>query len=346
MLKNLKGKKFIFLLLIIFMIYLIPKISGIILLFFAAYVIACALNPFVAKLQKRFSRNTASVLAILLSTTAVLAVFLPIFLIAYKEIGIFIGHLPQKLMTFIEYLSSFSLFGHKLTDMISLEHIMGSSANFAQNLVNQSWSFTIGLFQVFVLFVALTMIIYYLLADKTYLKDKFIEFIPPVYKNKASNIVSSISLKVGGYVRTQILSMISVGLMMTVVLLILGVDYAFLLGLITGILDIIPLLGPTIALVAILFVAFQLGVLKIILVIAGFLVVQQLSNYIIRPILFGKFMHLHPLMIFLALFLTEQFLGFWGVILSPAIAAMCCVLIDELYLAPINDAEHEGNSGE
>ena len=47
-------------------------------------------------------------------------------------------------------------------------------------------------------------------------------------------------------------------------------------------------------------------------------------------------MELHPLMIFLALFLAEQFLGFWGVILSPALAATVCVLIDELYLVPMN----------
>ena len=140
--------------------------------------------------------------------------------------------------------------------------------------------------------------------------------------------------------------MIAVGLMITVVLLVLGVDYAFLLGLVAGILDIIPLLGPTIALVAILLVAYQLGLVKIILIVAGFLIVQQLSNYIVRPILFGKFMQLHPLMIFLALFLSEQFLGFWGVILSPAIAAMICVLIDELYLAPINATATEGNSDE
>ena len=131
--------------------------------------------------------------------------------------------------------------------------------------------------------------------------------------------------------------MASVGIMMMVVLMVLGVDYALLLGLITGILDIIPILGPTIAVGIILLVAYPLGLVKIILIIAGFLLVQQLSNYIVRPSLFGKFMQLHPLMIFLALFLAEQFLGFWGVILSPAIAATICVLVDELYLAPINE---------
>ena len=140
--------------------------------------------------------------------------------------------------------------------------------------------------------------------------------------------------------------MAAVGIMMMVVLMILGVDYALLLGLITGILDIIPILGPTIALGVILLVAYPLGLVKIILIVAGFLLVQQLSNYIVRPILFGKFMQLHPLMIFLALFLAEQFLGFWGVILSPAIAATICVLIDELYLAPINEAQSSGLNNE
>ena len=130
--------------------------------------------------------------------------------------------------------------------------------------------------------------------------------------------------------------MAAVGIMMSVVLVILGVEYSTLLGLITGILDIIPILGPTIALGIIILVAYPAGLIKIILIVVGFLLVQQISNYIVRPVLFGKLMELHPLMIFLALFLAEQFLGFWGVILSPAIAATVCVLLDELYLTHMN----------
>lgn len=344
MLKYFKGKNLIFLILVLFLIYLIPKITGIIILFFAAYVIACALNPYVIKLEKKFSRSTASAIAVLVSTGALFLLFIPIFLIAYKEIGAFIAYLPQKITAIIQYLSAFSIFGHKIADLVSVDKFMNASPDVAQNIVNQSWSFTVGIFQVFVVLVALTMIIYYLLADKIYLKEKFIEFFPPQYKEKAGTILSTISSRVGGYVRAQLISMIAVGIMMTVVLILLGVEYSFLLGLITGILDIVPLLGPTIALVVILLIAYPLGIFKIVLIIAGFLLVQQLSNYIVRPILFGKFMQLHPLMIFLALFLAEQFLGFWGVILSPAIAAMFCVLVDELYLAPINEVSLEGAS--
>ena len=137
--------------------------------------------------------------------------------------------------------------------------------------------------------------------------------------------------------------MIAVGIMIAIVLVILGVEYATLLGLVTGLLDIVPILGPTIALCIILLVACPAGLLKIILIVVGFLTVQQVSNYVVRPVLFGKLMELHPLMIFLALFLAEQFLGFWGVILSPAIAATVCVLIDELYLSPINLKQKEND---
>ncbi len=339
-------KNIIFLLLVIFLIYIMPKVTGIALLFFAAYVIACALNPYVSKMQEKFGRNTAAILAVTISTAAIFALFIPILLIAYKEIRTFILYFPQKLMGIIQYLSTISIFGHKLSDLVSVNSFVGASPDVAQNIVNQSWSLTMGIFQIGVLIVALTMIIYYLLADKDYLKKKFIEFFPGNLKPKASDILTNISNKVGGYVRAQIISMLSVGIMMMIVLVLLGVDYALLLGLITGILDIVPLLGPTIALGVILLIAYPLGLVKIILIIAGFLLVQQLSNYIVRPILFGKFMQLHPLMIFLALFLAEQFLGFWGVILSPAIAATICVLIDELYLAPINSCKLEENPNE
>lgn len=150
-----------------------------------------------------------------------------------------------------------------------------------------------------------------------------------------------ITTKVGNYVRAQLLSMVAVGLMVALVVAILGIDYPILLGLISGICEIIPVLGPTIAVSVIVAIAFPLGVVKIILAIVGFLLVQNISNYMIRPFLFGKFMKLHPITILVALFVAEEFLGVWGVILSPAIAATVCVLVDELYLAPMNAKEAE-----
>lgn len=331
------SKNLIFTGLVIVLLLILPKIVGILMLFFGAYVIACALNPYVTKLMvKMKNRTAASSLVILSSVLAIIALFIPIVFVAYKEIKTFLITLPEKITDVTNFLLHAEFYGHKIPEMLDPETILGNSSSFAQGLVNQSWSLTVSLFQLLMVSVALTMIVYYILVDKAYLKKKFLQFFPPDLKDKADEILTNISNKVGGYVRAQILSMATVGVMMAVVLVVLGVEYATLLGLITGILDIVPILGPTIALGIIILVAYPAGLVKIILIIIGFLLVQQISNYVVRPVLFGKLMELHPLMIFLALFLAEQFLGFWGVILSPAIAATICVLIDELYLAPIN----------
>lgn len=330
------GKNIIFVALVIALLLILPKIVGVLMLFFGAYVIACALNPYVTKLMKKMNRNAASSIVLMGSILAIISLFIPIAFVAYKEIKTFLLTLPDKISDVTNFLLNTEFMGHRIPEMFDPGTILGNSSTFAQGLVNQSWNFTVGIFQLIMISIALTMIVYYILADKTYLKKKFLEFFPPDLKDKADEILSNISNKVGGYVRAQILSMAAVGIMMAIVLIILGVEYSTLLGLISGILDIIPILGPTIALAIIILIAYPAGMLKIVLIIVGFLLVQQISNYVVRPVLFGKLMELHPLMIFLALFLADQFLGFWGVILSPAIAATICVLIDELYIIPMN----------
>ena len=329
-------KNIIFSVLVVVLLLLLPKISGILMLFFGAYVLACALNPYVVKLTAKMNRTLAASIVMLTSLLSVIALFVPIFIVAFKEIKIFMSTLPDKIAGVTDFLLNTDIYGHKLLDMFDFDTIVGNSSSVAQGVFNQSWNFTISIFQILMISVALTMIVYYILVDKTYLKKKFLEFFPPDLKIKADDILSIISNKVGGYVRAQVISMVAVGVMVAIVLVILRVEYATFLGLISGILDIIPILGPTLALAVILLVAYPMGITKIILIIVGFLLVQQISNYVVRPVLFGKLMELHPLMVFLALFLAEQFLGFWGVILSPAIAATVCVLVDELYLKPIN----------
>lgn len=330
------SKTIIFAILVIISLLFIPKIIGILLLFFAAYVIAAALNPYVNRLQSKMNRALATLVVVLCGITAVIALFLPIFVIAFREIKVFVSMLPDKLSLISDLLLTQKFRGQNISDMLDINSIIGSSSALAQNIFNQSVNITVGFAQVCVLVIAITMIVFYLLNDKNYIRTKFLEFFPPTMKDKASEILASITFKVGSYVRAQILSMITVGFLVTIFLIVLGIEYPLLLGLISGILDIIPILGPTIALAVVVLVAAQLGLTKVLLAIIAFLAVQQISNYIIRPFLFGKFMALHPLMVFFALFVAQQFLGVWGVILSPAIAAMVCVLIDELYLIPIN----------
>ena len=336
--KLLNPKTIIFTILIIILLLITPKIIGLLMLLFASYVLAAALNPFVNKLEAKIkNRAAAASIIVITSIVAVFALVLPIILMCYKEIELFISIMPQKAVNLYNFITHTKLWGKTIAEIIPYSNLADASASIAQNVLNQSVNITMAAAQMIFITLALTMFIYYILSDKKYLKDKFIEFFPPDLKEKAGFILYNITSKVGNYVRAQVLSMITVGVMVTLEVALLGIEYPILLGLIAGICEIIPVLGPTIAIAVIVAVAFPLGWGKITLAIVLFLAIQQISNYMIRPFLFGKFMQLHPINIMVALFVAEEFLGVWGVILSPAIAATICVLIDELYLSQIND---------
>ena len=334
-------KTIIFTGLIITLLIIAPKIYGLLLLLFASFIMAAALNPYVNKLtEKTKSRPLSTIIILLIAFIATFSLILPIIITGYKEIGLFAQILPKKVSLILEFLDKTKLYGHTISDLVPLDSAINATPEIAQNVLNKSVNITLGLFQTIFIGIALTMFTFYILADKDYFKEKYLEFFPPNIKEKAKYILSNITNKVGNYVRAQIISMIIVGILVTIVLFILKADYAVLLGLITGICEIIPILGPTIAISLIVAVIFPMGIVKVILAIVLFLTIQQVSNYIVRPFLFGKFMKIHPITILVALFIAQEFLGIWGVILSPAIASTICVLIDELYLSQINEKEN------
>ena len=100
--------------------------------------------------------------------------------------------------------------------------------------------------------------------------------------------------------------------------------------------DIVPIVGPALALVVILLTVYKLGAVKVALVIAVFAFAQWAENNLVRPYIFSKFLDLHPLIIYFFLFVTAQYLGVIGVIFAPAIAATVCVLVEELYIKNVN----------
>lgn len=93
-------------------------------------------------------------------------------------------------------------------------------------------------------------------------------------KAKAEEILDTISVKIGGYMLALIVTIGCVGLIMTVGLMLLGVDYALLLGVLNAVLDIIPVVGPGLALVITLLVAYKMGPLTLVLIILLFIIAQ------------------------------------------------------------------------
>ena len=332
-------KNVVFLILVAIILKFLSQITVIALLFFASYVIACSLNPIVDKLEKKMNRSTATTLVLLGTLIISFAFFVPIIFVAVKQVQGFLTILPEKIDLIQNFIFNHQFYGHRIPEIVDLDSIIKTSSPFATGLVNQSINIATGFGQSILFFLAVYMIVFYFMADKSTIKKGFIKLFPSEIKEKASDIYDNISQKVGGYVIAQLLNMLAIGILTAIGMFIIKVDYALLLGLITGVLDIIPLVGPTIALVLCLIMANQMGIVGLVLVFVVFLTAQWISNNLVRPIIFGRFLDLHPLVIIFALLVSAQFLGVWGVILAPAIASLVCVLFDEIYLKTINKSD-------
>lgn len=333
-------KNIIFLILILVILKSLSMITVIALLFFASFIIACSLNPVVDWFSKKINRSGAAALVLFGTLTITSCFFLPIIVVAVKQVHGLLLILPEKIDVIQHFIFHHQFHGHRIPEIINIDSIIKTSTSpFATGLVNQSINFTLSFAQGILFFLAICMIVFYLMADKDTVKNSIMKLFPSEMKEKASDIYDNISHKVGGYVIAQILYMIVVGLMTAIGMFLIKVDYALLLGLITGTLDIIPLVGPTVALILCLIMANQMGIVGVALAFAVFIAVQWITNNLIRPIIFGKFLDLHPLIIIFALLVAAQFLGVWGVILAPAIASLVCVLFDEIYIKTINNGD-------
>ena len=317
--------------LIILSLFLMKDIT---LLFFTSFVVASAINPAIDKMSKKMPR-WAAVLIFYLIAFIVIALFLiPFVNILFQQLVVLLQNAPvygEKLYT------TFNVFLHKVPWTAPvITHFTTAAANYSQNVVASSINLTMNLMGGLLVVFTLAMVVLYMLLDKDHLKTGFLRFFPLTIRDKVETISGSISKKVGGYVVGQLFSMFIVGVLFAFGLLIIKVNFAVLLGSVTGVLDIIPVVGPAIALILAVLVAFAQSPVQAVWVVILFLIVQWVTNTFLRPAIFSKFLDLHPLTIIFALLVSAAWLGVIGVIIAPAIAATVCVLIDELYLKNIN----------
>ena len=334
--KYLSAKNIIFFIIAILFIVLLTKIQDIVIMFFASFVIACSLEPIVKKLMKKFSRQTASAITLGGLILFVCAFFIPLLIMGGHEIRNFAISFPEYLNNLKNFIYTLPLISTSSVSQMDIGGVISSASDITSNVINETINISKNVGSAFVYLLASIIITYYFMADRDTINKTYLRFFPSNMRNRADEIITSISNKVGGYVIAQITTLVSVGIIMILGLMILKVDYALLLGLITAILDIIPVVGPALALIICLIASYKSGLLVLGLITVVFTIAQLAENNFVRPYVFGKFLDLHPLLIYLFLFITAKYFGIIGVVFAPAIAATAVVLIEELYMKNID----------
>ena len=337
----LTAKNISFTLLILFIIFLLIKMTDIALLLFCSYVISCAINPFVDKMSEKMPRSLATVLMILLISLVTMGVFIPIVIMSVNEISDFLSQLPKQIANLQQFVSTFQIGGHNVSQYFNVDTVLNNSSNIAKEVIDKSINFTIGIVGVLTILVTVGIIVYFLTNDRDDIKKFSLKLFPSHLRPRASEVIDDLEAKVGGYVTAQILSISIVGIVVALFLLVMKVDYAIFLGLISAILDLVPVVGPLLSGVLILLISFPKGWIVCVIAIFSLLLGQFLENNWAKPYFFSKFMDLHPLVVIFSFVVAAKFLGVVGVLIAPAIAAVVVTLFEEIYVKTMND----GNEG-
>ena len=169
---------------------------------------------------------------------------------------------------------------------------------------------------------------FYFSVDKEKFTLKVKKPIPNKYRDDLAFLANRIDVALQQFIRGRMLMAIFVGILTMIYLLILRVDFAIIIGLITCVADIIPYVGPLLGCVPAVLFALVDSPAKAFWVLVLFLVVQWVENNILAPKLIGDSTGLNPLLILISIIIGGGIFGVWGMVISVPITSIICILID------------------
>lgn len=138
----------------------------------------------------------------------------------------------------------------------------------------------------------------------------------------------------GGYIRGQVILCFIIGLSAFLAYLLIGLPYALVLGIIAGVMEAIPIFGPTLGAVPALLVALSVDPEEAILVVIATILIQTLENMFLLPRVMNKSIGVNPILILLSMVAFGSAFGFPGVLIALPLAAMLQFIINRIVTAP------------
>src|SRR3954468_1984925 len=177
--------------------------------------------------------------------------------------------------------------------------------------------------------VTILFMTFFMLLEGPAWRDRFIALLPAGAQGRAHRMAGEIANTIGGYVSGNLLISVIAGFFTTIVLLAVGVPFALALGLLVAVLDLIPLAGATLAAIIVSLVALTHSVTAAIVVIAFFVVYQQLENHLLQPIVYGRTAKLSPLPILVSVLVGAEVAGVIGALGAIPVAGTIQIVISD-----------------
>lgn len=177
------------------------------------------------------------------------------------------------------------------------------------------------------LLVTVPFILFYMLKDGEKLVPNIERLFPEKQRENIKGLLQQLNKTLSDYISGQAIECLFVGTFTFLGYLLIGVDYAFLFGVIAGLTNLIPYLGPYLGLAPALIYTFFDSPTRALLCIVVVIIVQQIDGNVIYPNVIGKSLNIHPLTIILILLVAGNLSGILGVFLGVPVYAILRTLV-------------------
>ena len=227
----------------------------------------------------------------------------------------------------------FSQLQAQLTDVN--QSIIKSVSEQANSVVNSTFS-GIGsvlgtMTNIVIGLITMPIILFFLLKDGRNLPHYTMKFIPTKMRLSTYNLLKEINTQISQYIRGQLLVAFFVAVMFWIGFAIIGLEYAVLLAILAGVLNLIPYLGSFLAIIPILIIALVASPAMLVKVIIVFAIEQTLEGRVIQPLILGSNLKIHPVTIIVVLLTAGKLFGVPGVILGIPMYAVLKVIFEHLF---------------
>jgi len=324
--------QFFVFLIILLVLFLARKAFGVLLI---AIVISLGLEPLISFLErKRVNRLLGALIVFLLTFFLIGLVFYLIIPSLIVDISGFIEHfnkiivstfgigLPQNIV------KNFSLSFDKAFSFLSAVNVSITGA--LTSVINKA-----------VLILATLMISFYLTIEKGGTEKLLRVILPDIYEKSTLDIFNAFRIKIRRWFAAQLGLSLVIGVIVSIGLWLLGVRYPLILGIIAALFELVPVIGPILSGVIAFLVASTDSLSLGLYALLFFFIVQQIENHILVPIVMGKTVGVHPVIVIISLLAGAQIAGFVGIILSVPAA----VIAQEIFAHLAKEKANRASSG-
>lgn len=319
-------------------IVLVSYLSDALLPFAFGAAIAYFLNPVAVALQRAgLGRTVASMLIIGVAALALAAAMVFLLPLAIDQLRRLAETLPgdlERLRLWIEAIAEQHLGRSFPGFKIGLERALGELAQGSAGLVGDAamvlWSRGQALINMVSLLLVTPVVAFYLLRDWPAVVAKIDGWLPVHHAATIRKLASDIDSAVGAFIRGQGTICIILGAFYAVALTALGLRYGLLIGLATGLLAFVPLVGWVLGLTVSLIVALSQSwpdAMLALQVLGVFVAAMALDSGVLSPLIVGQKVGLHPVSLMLALFVFSALFGLLGTLVAVPVAAALAVLV-------------------